>query len=287
MKNRFHQFDLHVHTPFSDGQISIDKMLQILIELGIKIVGFADHVFPGAFYTHPPNKNLQPSGLVTCYSAEMLHYRKQVFRIYEKKYPKIRILNGAEIDVWPHGGLTLPPGIKSDFFDYLLISKHHTVPKDFGFLFKKFPKTERWLWQHSPRLKLNEYLWEKGLYATFERYHPNVFAHPQEGMPKSIGVLKNRDKMKRFVLMCTKNDVAIELNNLFWDRKKKVSYYEWFYPILEYGHECGTKFSLASDFHGFEKEISFYLNKSQEMVELVETYDLDLIDPHKFLPENK
>ena len=58
------------------------------------------------------------------------------------------------------------------------------------------------------------------------------------------------------------------------------------HPILEYGHQYEVKFSLASDFHGFDKDVPRYLNKSQEMFQLVEQYDLKLIDPHKFLPEN-
>ncbi|MHA1341821.1 MAG: PHP domain-containing protein [Promethearchaeota archaeon] len=286
MKNKLTKFDLHMHSPFSDGQINLDLQIRTAIKLGLKIIGFADHIFPFAIYKHPKDGSIQPSGLVNCFSADFLKYRKEVLRYYDKKYPQIRILNGGEIDIYPHGTLTLPKGIKPSFFDYLLVAKHHTLPKDFGFLFRKYPKLEKWLWMHDPYLKMNEYLWEKGLYAAFMRYKPDIFAHFQEGMPKSIGYLRNKEKMKRFVLMCKKYNVAIELNNLFWDKKRQINHIKWCYPILEYGHEYGVEFSIASDFHGFEKDIEKYLNKSQEMLELVEKYDLKLIDPTRFLPEN-
>ncbi|MBD3351763.1 MAG: hypothetical protein GF364_09790 [Candidatus Lokiarchaeota archaeon] len=280
------KFDLHMHTLFSDGQIDLDLQIQTLIDLGYDIVGFTDHVFPGAIYKHPVNQGLNPSGLVTCFSKSMLEYRKQVIRFYDKKYPQIRLLNAGEIDIYPHGKLTLPQGITADFFDYLMVAKHQTLPKPLSFLYKKHTKLEKWMWKHNPRLLLNEQLWEKGLYTAFEKFKPDVFAHFQEGMPKSIGILKNKDKMKRFVLMCKKYNVAIELNNLFWDKKHKINHTKWCYPILEYGHEYGVKFSVASDFHGFDKDYKKNLDKSREMMKLVEKYDLNLIDPRKFLPEN-
>jgi len=287
MKNLFTKFDLHIHSPFSDGQLNLDLQIKTAIKLGLKIIGFSDHIFPFAFYKHPKNKQIFPSGFVTCYSSEFLKYRKKVFRFYERKYSQIRILNGAEIDIYPHGTLTLPRNVKPDFFDYLLIAKHHTIPKDLGFLFRRKPNVEKWLWKYDPMLKLNEYLWEKGVYFAFSKYKPDVFAHFQEGIPKSFIYFKKKEKMKRFVLMCKKFNVAIELNNLYWDKKRKLNHLTWCVPILEYGHEYGVKFSLASDFHGFEKDYEFYLNKSQEMIELVEKYDLELIDPRKFLPENR
>lgn len=282
----FHEFDLHMHTPFSDGQINLDLQIQTAIHLGLKIIGFADHINQFSGYTHPTDGSIQPGGFVRIYSAEKLRYRKGIIRYLGKKYPQIRLLNGAEIDILPNGSLSLPRGITPDFFDYVLVSKHFTIPKDIGFLWIKYPYIERWLWTHSPRMKLNAYMWEKGLYSAFQHTKIDILAHPYVGMPKSIGIMKDRRRMKRFVLMCKKYDVAIELNNLFWDKKQKKNHMTYFYPILEYGHEYEVKFSLASDFHGFDKNIPLYLNKSQEMVQLVEKYDLQLIDPHKFLPEN-
>ena len=180
-------FDLHVHTAFSDGQVDFHTLLKALIRNNVKYVGFADHIFPGALYPHPPK--MKPfSGLQTSYSAKNLRYRREVFKILNKMYPQITILNGGEIDVLPHGGLPLPRGITPAFFkepgSYLMVSKHHTLPKELSILWKKRPNLERWMWGHNPRLRLNAYLWEKGLYAAFERHRPDIFAHPTEHIPK-------------------------------------------------------------------------------------------------------
>jgi histidinol phosphatase-like PHP family hydrolase len=274
-------FDLHAHTFFSDAQIDIDTILKGMIDLGIKIVGFCDHVFPGAMYKHPIQLGrVPPGGLTNCYSADTLRYRKRALQYYERKYPEIRILNGAEIDALPHGGLTLPPGIRVDFFDYILFSKHHTFPKQFNFLYKKFPNLEKWMWTHSPRLQLNQKLWERGLYGTFKMYRPDIFAHPQEGLPKYLP----KDVIQRVVMNCKKYGVAIEINGQCLYEKKHhlpTSFYK-------FGAEYGTKFSISSDFHGFKKAQANELNFSQSMAyKIVEEYGLQLVDPTQYLPENR
>lgn len=284
----FHLFDLHIHSAFSDGQIDTDTMIQMYIDSEYKIIGLADHVFPGAMYSHPRDSNMNPKGLGNNFNAENLRYRKKVIRFYDKKYPQIRILNAGEVDTaMPNGALTLPRGINSDFFDYLMIVKHHTIPKEFSFLYKKFPNMEKWMWKHNPRLRINAFVYEQGLYAAFNKYKVDILAHPQELMPKAIGHYMDRKRMKRFVLMCKKHGVALELNHLIKDRFTPRDSIKWFYPILEMGHEYGVKFSLGSDFHGFKKNsLKELINHGQTMMSLVEKYDLELIDPHKFLPEN-
>lgn len=267
----FHHFDLHVHTPFSDGQHDIGTVIELLIDMGIKIVGFADHVFPFAIYKHPRKSNLNPKGLVNNWSKKQLIYRKQVIEYYDKKYPQIHILNGAEIDIYPNGALSLPLGISKDFFDYLMIAKHHTAPFPLNFMYKRTPNIQCWMWKHNPRLILNAYLWEKGLYQAFQRLTPEIFAHPQDGMPKYM----SKARMKRFILNCKRHNVALELNNF-----KDMGMYKM---MLEYGHEYDIKFSLGSDFHGYKENIRQLLNKSQEMYELVEKYDLKLLNPYDLL----
>jgi len=255
MPEKFHLFDLHVHTPFSDAQYPLDTIVQGLIDNGIKIVGFADHVFPFAIY-HNPRRFGDQRRFNNGYSGDLLRYRKEFLRIYNKKFPKIRFLQSAEVDINPRGQLTLPRGITPDFFDYLLVVKHQTVPP--------FPR------------ETHEYMWEAGIYKAFADYRPDVLAHPHENFPKHLPV----EKMKRLVLYAKKYGVALELNkNKFNESRLK--------PFLEFGHEYGAKFSLCSDFHGFKKDIIDELNYSQHMYEIVEKYDLELIDPRKFLPENR
>ncbi|NMC05405.1 MAG: hypothetical protein GYA24_09345 [Candidatus Lokiarchaeota archaeon] len=255
MPDQFHFFDLHVHTPFSDAQFPLDTIIQGLIDNGIKIVGFADHVFPLALY-HNPKRFGDQRRFNNGYSVDLLCYRKEFFRIYNKKFPRIRFLHSAEVDINPRGQLTLPRGIKPDFFDYLLVVKHQNVPP--------FPRESE------------ANMWEATIYKAFSDYRPDVLAHPHEHMPRRV----TPERLKRLALYARKYDVALELNkNKFIEDRIK--------PLLEYGHQYGTKFSLCSDFHGFKKDILDELNYSQHMYEIVEKYDLELLDPRKFLPENR
>lgn len=251
MTNQFHLYDLHCHTPFSDGQRDFDTLIEALVDIGIQIVGFADHVNPFSMY-HNPKRFKDQRRFVITYSARLLRYRKKYFEYLDRKYPRITILNGAEIDIYPHGGASLPRGISPAFFDYLMLVKHHTLPP--------FPGP----WK--------EHMWEKGLYAAFARYEPDVFGHPQEGMPRGL----SREKIKRMMLMARQHGVALELNHV----KKKFKNVNDF---LDLGHELGIEFSLGSDFHGFQDDIKKQLLHSQEMHELAEAHDLKLLDPRKFI----
>lgn len=255
-------YDLHVHTPFSDGQHSIDAVLQYLGRLGVKIVGFADHCFPFAMYKH------KGAGLSNMYSARRLHYRKAVIRFYDRKYPGIRVLNGVEVDVYPHGGLALPRGITPAFFDYLLVSKHHTPPFPVN-VFKDAPKLERWLWRYNPRLRLHRSLWHKGLAACFQRFQPDVFAHPDEHMPKYMTTAD----YKRLIAALTRHGVAYELNHF------RLARHRAFLPLAK---KYGVKFSIGSDFHGFHGRLH-ELEHSRAMRELAEEHELELLDPRPFL----
>ncbi len=268
------KFDLHVHTPFSDGQRDIDSVLKALIRQGVKIVGFADHVFPTQ----------------RCFSKSMLEFRKKVLRRYEKRYPQIRILVGGEIDLYPNGALSLPRGIGPEHFDYLLVAHHHTLPKQLNFAFKRTPKAERWAWEHSRYLRLNKHMWKLATYYAFSRYPVDIFAHPQEGIPRYM----SDDEYKQFALYCKKCNVAIELNQIPVPLPKRFpnfvkKYHMRLDPLLDYAKQYHVKFSIASDFHGFgsdweKRKLADFLDA---MYWIVDTWDLELIDPTRFLPENR
>ncbi|HMF31672.1 MAG TPA: PHP domain-containing protein [Candidatus Lokiarchaeia archaeon] len=266
-------YDMHVHTPFSDGQHDIDTVLKAMIRHGVKIVGFADHIFPTQW----------------CYSKAHLEYRKKVLRRYQRKYPEIRILVGGEIDLWPNGSLTLPRGVSPDDFDYLLAAHHHTVPKQLEFVTKRTPYAARWLWKHSPYLRLNKRLWKLANRACFARYHVDVWAHPQEGMPRFM----TREEYKEFVLLCKTHRVALELNQFPALGRHPVQHFVQKYHrnlevLLEYGQKYHLQFAVSSDFHGFAKnwEQRDLIECIDPMFDLAAAWDLELLDPRKFLPEN-
>jgi len=259
-------FDLHIHTFFSDGQRDFDPIIQTLIKNKVKIAGFADHIFPGCLYRHPE------TGLSYNYRVSQLKYRKNYIRYLDRKYPEIRLLNGGEIDIYPHGTLSLPKGITPAFFDYLTVAKHHTLPITLP-IWKKHPKMEKWLWTNHPKFKLKKQLWYSGLEAAFQRYKPDIFAHLQEGIPKCL----SHADLKRIIYLSVKYGVAIELNH-FPMRELR--------PLLPLAKRYGVKFSLASDFHGFGDKFEENLMHSQKMLDIAQEYGLELINPAQFLPEN-
>ncbi|NMC05287.1 MAG: hypothetical protein GYA24_08755 [Candidatus Lokiarchaeota archaeon] len=274
-------YDLHVHTPFSDGQVDFDTMLGILTRLNVEFVGFADHVFPGAMYVHSRTMPICP-GLTNCFSESTLRRRKAVFRLLQRKHPRITILHSGEVDTFPDGTLALPPGITPDFFrdagSYLMVAKHHTIPKQLNYIYKHrgaMMPTDPWAWRYSPRLRLNALMWEKGVYATFARYHPDVLAHPHETMPLYLP----EHRVRRLLLSCKKHGVAYELNYA----EKPRTYLK---EVFTWGEKYQTPFTIASDFHGFgRKPFEDIFNEGLEIFELAERWNLNIVNPEKYLQD--
>jgi histidinol phosphatase-like PHP family hydrolase len=215
---------------------------------------------------------------VSLYSKERLEYRKAFLRLYQKKYPQIRILVGGEIDIYEGGKLTLPTGIDPSHFDYLLVSKHFTLPINLDYLYRYPPMLEQWIWTHNPRLILNKEMWFRGIHANFHKDFPDIFAHPQWNMPKNM----MEADYKRLAWLAMKYHVAVELNPQFRKNLRRML------DVLS-KYRDRIKFSLGSDFHGREKDMDLVseANLSQEMYEMAQEYQLNLIDPHIFLPENR
>ena len=83
MISPFHKYDLHVHSFFSDAQHDFDIIIEGLIDLGIEMIGFADHLFPGAMYHHSNSKQWK---MYNMYARRKLIYRKEYLRYLDRKY---------------------------------------------------------------------------------------------------------------------------------------------------------------------------------------------------------
>ena len=233
----FHQYDLHLHSFFSDAQHDFDVIIEGLIDLGIKIIGFADHLFPGAMYHH---SNSEQWKIYNMYSKRNLIYRKKYLEYLDKKYPEIKILNGAEINCWVNGHLTLPRGIDAEFFDYLSVSRHTTLIKPI-FSTKNFPEWDEKLWRESPYRRWIKYMWRISLQKMFRVHRPDIFCHPQENIP----LYMTEEEIKWFMGLLKKYGVAFELNHFNKRISRTVAGY-----ILKWGKKFGVDFCLGSDFHG-------------------------------------
>ncbi len=90
--------DFHVHTSWSDGSVSIEKMAEKAVSLGYHFIGICDHS--------------QSAGYAGGLTPErILEQKKEISRLNHQR-DDIRILAGTEVDILTDGGL--------DFSDDLL-----------------------------------------------------------------------------------------------------------------------------------------------------------------------
>jgi len=92
--------DLHVHSTWSDGGSSIENLVIRAKELGYEYIAITDH-----------SEGLKIAGGL---SKERLKIKKKEIEKLNKKYPRIKILFGAEVDIDSDGRLDYPDDILKD-----------------------------------------------------------------------------------------------------------------------------------------------------------------------------
>ena len=89
--------DLHIHTNWSDGENSIDEMVNACIDLGYQYIAITDH----------SKSERIANGLD---EKRILKYTREIENI-RKKYPQIQILAGSEVSILKDGKLDFPKNI--------------------------------------------------------------------------------------------------------------------------------------------------------------------------------
>jgi len=108
--------DLHIHSKYSDGANSIDKMAEKAIEMGYDYIGIADHS-QTVKYAH---------GL----EVERLLKRNEEIDELNKKYRgKLVILKGTEVDILQDGSLDYPNEILKKL-DFVIAAIHQGFKKN-------------------------------------------------------------------------------------------------------------------------------------------------------------
>ncbi len=99
----------HVHSVYSDGKATIEEMIRKASQLGLQYIGMSDH----SQYAHYAN-GLTPDRL-----------KKQQAEIdaVAKRYPKLKIFKGSEVDILPDGNLDYDEKTLSSF-DFVVASVH-------------------------------------------------------------------------------------------------------------------------------------------------------------------
>ena len=83
--------DLHIHSSYSDGESSIDEIIQRAASLKLKTIAITDHFWP--------------SGGSRKGGKNTIEQRRHEIEIGRIDYPELTILDGAEVDIYLNGDL--------------------------------------------------------------------------------------------------------------------------------------------------------------------------------------
>lgn len=99
----------HIHTTYSDGSLTLDKVVQYAVEQGYQYVGISDHS-QSAFYA---------GGL----KEDDLKRQRDQIEVVRESYPQIDVYWGIESDILPDGSLDYSEEILG-MFDFVIGSVH-------------------------------------------------------------------------------------------------------------------------------------------------------------------
>jgi len=101
--------DLHVHTDWSDGHDSPERMVEAAIARGYRYLAFADH-----------SSSLGVAGGLT---IERVHEQRRLVERLNQRFAPFRVLHGTEVDILPNGDLDYPDEVLAGF-DVVTASIH-------------------------------------------------------------------------------------------------------------------------------------------------------------------
>ncbi len=101
--------DLHVHTDWSDGHESLERMVQAALARGYAYVVISDH---------SPSLTVA-RGL----TPERLREQRKLIDELNERYAPFRILHGAEVNIHPDGSLDYPDEVLAEL-DLVIVSVH-------------------------------------------------------------------------------------------------------------------------------------------------------------------
>ncbi|KSU63922.1 hypothetical protein AS034_06680 [[Bacillus] enclensis] len=162
--------DLHMHTTWSDGAYSIEEMVQVCIDKGYQYMAITDH-----------SKYLRVANGLT---DERLLKQIEEIKEINKKYDKIEVLSGIEMDILPDGSLDYSDDILEKV-DLVIASIHSSFSQ--------------------PQDKIME-----RLKTALDSVHVDIIAHPTG---RIIGRREGYDvDMDLLIKLAKETDTALELN---------------------------------------------------------------------------
>jgi putative hydrolase len=103
------RYDIHTHSNYSDGNPTVDQIVERASSLKLTTIGITDHFWPSL--------GSQRGGI------GMIKERRRKINQLRDDFPDLRILDGAEVDILSNGGLA-PVAGGTDQFDLVIGSIH-------------------------------------------------------------------------------------------------------------------------------------------------------------------
>jgi len=101
--------DLHIHSDFSDGHASVEDIVRHAASQRLDTIAIVDHFWPSL--------GSRRGGL------GLIQERRRILTQVRQEYPKLRILEGAEVDIMSDGTLAPVDG-GLEHFDIIIGSVH-------------------------------------------------------------------------------------------------------------------------------------------------------------------
>lgn len=101
--------DLHIHTNWSDGHDTPERMVEAAISRGYEYLAFSDHS--------------QSLGVAGGLSPEHVRKQRRLIEELNQRYAPFRVLHGAEVNILPDGTLDYPDEVL-ELFDIVTASIH-------------------------------------------------------------------------------------------------------------------------------------------------------------------
>ena len=238
LKGEFHIHSNQITQSSHDqGKDSIEKLAEKALNIGYSYIGISDH---------NPIASLSKKKIIS-----ILRSRKDIIDQinYSKKFERLRIFNGLEVDILPDGSLPLPDKA-FELVDYIIVSIHSSFVQSRSRITKRviralsFPKV-------------------------------CIFGHPTARLlNKRDGIDPDWDEIFVF---CRSKDIALEINS--WPQRLDLPDF-----LIKQARKLNCRFVINTDSHAVDhlENISYGIDMarrgwlSKSMV--VNTLDLDKIN---------
>ncbi len=102
--------ELHAHSDWSDGKVSIEQMCSAALERGLSYLAITDH-----------SRSLSIAGGLSI--DDLKKQRVEIDRVQQRMGDKLKIFQGAEVEILTDGGLDYPDSVLGEL-DFVIASLH-------------------------------------------------------------------------------------------------------------------------------------------------------------------